>query len=534
MQCGHEKGGLLEEKAGLCPVSVDTVHDGINSGAFGGRFCWAVAGTMCNGKVQGTFAEKRQSCVQCPFYKLVRAEEGSLNIRTKFLKFVRPNSKSAFFKNLTHERIRQGQRFIVQGSAGDTAYIIQQGSCIVLVETSQGMIPVGHRGEGDIVGMISLLTGEPTGFHTEAETDMDVWVITKKEFDCIPDQDPELFSFLTELVADRLDRKGPIAERMIGKYLITDILGRGGYSIVYKGLHTDLRRPVAIKMMRHHFSMQPELMRGFLNEARIIAGLSHVNIVSVFDIEFRYKTIFIVYEYLDGHSLLDMIQSLIKIPPSLALTYLCQIVSALCYAGEKGLVHRDINPSNVIVLPGDRVKLIDFGLAGQVAAQDFTMDGNINYLAPEMLDAEPADFRTDMYSLGVTAFHMITGHLPFVTDDPAKRMTMMKTGDTPDPGKELDHLPEVLREFILKACQRNPDQRFQTPDQAREFLSRGNEPTRNPVFPSAGKKSQNIAFEIDPDREEEFLILLSEFDHRLKTINSRILYSNKELSDDIG
>ena len=522
MQCGREPGGRNAPEAGGCPAAVDTTHDGINSGCCGGRFCWAVAGTLCSGKIQGTFAEKRDSCTQCPFYKQVRAEQGSLNIRTKFLRFVRPYSKSSFFKNLTPERIPQGTRFIIQGTPADTACIIQQGSCILLVEKKTGLYPVGHRGEGDIVGMISLLTGEPSGFHVEAETDMDVWVIRKKEFDQIPDEDPELFTFLTELVADRLDRKGPMAERTIGKYLITDILGRGVYSIVYKGIHTGLERPVAIKMMRHHFSMQPEFMKNFQNEAKIIAGLNHENIIRVFDIETRFKTVFIIYEFLHGEPLTDLIHRLKQIPPRMALVCLEQMVSAMAYAGEKGLVHRDINPSNVIVLSNDRIKLIDFGLAGPIGADDFQMDGNFNYLAPEIFDGEPADFRSDMFSLGLTAFHMVTGHLPFLSDNPSEQMKMMQTRIIPDPGKRVRNLPKILQEFILKSCKKDPDQRFQTPKQAQDFLLNGKPLKGNRPQRSDRTITRTLTFEIGTGREEEFSMLLSEFGRKLSEINSRI------------
>ncbi|MDA8134029.1 MAG: protein kinase [Desulfobacteraceae bacterium] len=105
-----------------------------------------------------------------------------------------------------------------------------------------------------------------------------------------------------------------MAERTIGKYLITDILGKGGYSIVYRGIHSELERPVAVKMMRHHFSMQPEFMRNFQNEAKINAGLNHENIIRVFDIESRFKTVFIIYEFLEGEPLADLIRRLKQNP----------------------------------------------------------------------------------------------------------------------------------------------------------------------------------------------------------------------------
>ncbi|MCP3875131.1 MAG: protein kinase [Desulfobacteraceae bacterium] len=520
MQCGREPGGKNAMELGICPATVDTSHDGINSGVCAGRFCWAVAGTMCSGKIQGSFSEKRQSCTQCHFYNEVRAQEGSLNIRTKFLRFVPPHSQSSILKKLTLKRIRQGERFIRQGEKTQTAYIIQQGACIELVEKKGKLYPVGHRGEGDISGMISLVTSEPMGFHVEAETDMDVWVIKSQDFDNIPKEDPDLFSFLTELVADRFDRKGPIAERIIGKYLITDILGKGGYSIVYKGIHSELERPVAIKMMRHHMSMQKDFMHNFQNEAKLIAKLTHENIVNIFDVEAKYKTLFIIYEYLEGEPLNDLIDRLKTIPSELALYYLIQLASAMAFAAQKGLIHRDINPSNVIVLANDQIKLIDFGLACPAGTDDFQMGGNFNYLAPEQIDGEPADFRSDIFSLGVTAFHMVTGRLPFSEKNPAKLMKKMRTSPIPDPCIFVEDISEKLCLFIKKACQNDPKNRFQTPDQARDFLGMASKSQENVFSESKKKTIKTITFEIDLEKEEEFLIFQKNIKNMVKKSDS--------------
>ncbi len=471
MRCGREPKGRHAKELGICPAAKDISHDGTNSGSCGGRFCWAVAGTLCHGQVQGTFAEKQTSCLACDFYKLVRAQEGSANIRTKFLRFVHPFSTSPILNNLEMVQISRGTRFITQGRQARTAYIIQQGSCLELVENQTGLHPVGHRSEGDIVGMISLVTGEPMGFHVEAETDIDAWAVKKTDFQRIPEQDPELFTFLTELVADRFDHNGPIAERRIGKYLIFDIIGRGGYSIVYKAIHLELEKLVAVKMLRHHLSMNKEFQDNFKNEARLIAGLDHPHIIQVFDITSKYKTVFIACEYLAGRSLEQLITDKEKIRPDHTEAYLNQVLSAMAYAGEKGLVHRDINPANVIVSDNHQIKLIDFGLACPPGTDDSLMGGNFNYLAPELFDGEPADFRSDMFSLGITVFHMVAGHLPYDTTDPVQTMKQIRTVPLPDPGKLVKNLPRHLQEFILKACEKDPDQRFQTPDAAQQWLT---------------------------------------------------------------
>jgi serine/threonine protein phosphatase PrpC len=184
----------------------------------------------------------------------------------------------------------------------------------------------------------------------------------------------------------------------------------------------------------------------------------------------RIKTVFIACEYLTGLSLEEMIARQHHIPPDLARIYLDQLLSAMAYAGNKGLVHRDINPANIMVSKDHQIKLIDFGLACPVGTDDFMMGGNLHYLAPEVFDGEPADFRSDLFSLGITAFHMVTGRLPWDAADSAELMKQIRHQPLPDPGEPVKNLPESLRQFILKACGKDPDKRFQTPEEARKWL----------------------------------------------------------------
>jgi len=470
MRCGREPGGSQAETLGVCPAAADATYTGINSGICGGRFCWAVAGTFCSGRCQGTFAEKRESCLKCDFYNRVQAEEGTANLRTKFLQFVTLNGDSPLFKTLKVRHIRAGERFIRQGDPVGPAYIIQRGACIVLVEKDGMLHPTGHRGEGDIVGIISMLTGEPRTAHVEAETDMEVWVLDEEMFDDLSHADPDLLAFLTELTADRFDSKRPTADRMVGKYLITDIIGRGGYSIVYKGLHTGLQMPVAIKMLRHDLAMDETFLAGFQNEARIIAGFSHENIIKVFDIEERFKTVFIIMEHVEGRSLKEMLEGLQKIPSASTVDYLVQSLAALDYAHRKGILHRDINLTNIFVLNDDRIKILDFGLACPIGTQDFTSFGTPFYMAPEQILSEPLDARTDIYALGITAYQMVTGQHPFPEKPLSALMDLHLNNDLPDPLPLAPGLPEELRRFILKSGRRAPQKRYASAREALEAL----------------------------------------------------------------
>ena len=470
MMCGREPGGKKVSELGVCSAAADASFHGINDGECGGRICWAVAGTLCGGCTQGTFIEKRSSCLDCDFYCMVQEEEGLADRRTKFLQFLQSEDRSPFFEKMTYLHVKAGQRFVVQGQVEDNAYIIQRGSCLVIVEKDGELHPVDHYGEGEIVGGLGILTGEPRRAHVEAETDMDLWVMTRKQFDEITEKDPDLLNFITELVADRLDSHRPTAYRTIGKYVATDIIGRGAFSIVYRGRHHELGLPVVIKMMRHDLALYPDIIENFKNEAKTIAGLNHPNIVKVYDFDERYRTLFIIMEHVAGNSLKEMIQRLRRLPPMLVADFVYQISSALDYAHQQGVIHRDINPSNIIVQPNDQIKILDFGLSCPIGTEDFGNTGTAQYMAPEQIEAAPVDGRTDIYALGITAYEMLTGTLPFQHSDLNALLEMHTTHDVPNPADIVAEIPRELNDFIRKAGKCDPSKRYFTMREAIEEL----------------------------------------------------------------
>ncbi|MBC8178863.1 MAG: protein kinase [Deltaproteobacteria bacterium] len=470
MKCGREPGGNNAKELGICPASNDGSYDGIHSGKNAGRFCWAVAGTFCGGKVQGSFAEKRASCISCEFFQKVQTEEGIADLRTKFLRFVNRGTAAPFLSNLTYRHMKAGERFITQGEVSDTAFIIQRGSCLVIVEKDGELHPVRHLGEGDIVGELTILTGEPQNAHVEAQTDMDLWVLNKAQFEDTTREEPELLDFLTELVANRFDSRRPTADRVIGKYIATEIIGRGGYSIVFKGIDSGLNMPVVIKMMRHDLALEPDFLNDFLNEAKTIASLNHENIIKVYDIEKRFKTVFIIEEYVDGEVLKEMLKRLKTIPPAAAVEFLIQICAGLLYAHQHGIIHRDINPANIIVQPYRPLKILDFGLACPIGAKALDLSGTVFYMAPEQINAKTVDQRTDIYSLGISAYEMLTGKRPFPEENIDALMDIRCKEEIPDPAAIVPDLPEELRGFVLKACRRRPEKRYQDVGEALKDL----------------------------------------------------------------
>jgi serine/threonine protein kinase len=518
-KCGREQGGEKVDALGVCPAALDISFDGINHGKNGGRVCWAIAGTFCEGEIQGAFADKRDSCVNCHFFKMVNSEDEVDETPTKLLKYLVDTKNNSFLGELAYKRVKAGERFLVQGTQEETAYIIQRGTCLSVVEKDGVLHPVGHRGKGDIVGIRALFTGEPRSAHVEAETDLHLWVLNKHQIDNISRSDPELLSLLTEIVASQFDSRRPVADREIGKYVATQIIGRGSYSIVYKAVHKALNMPVAIKMMRHNMVVDSNFTLNFHKEARIIASLNHENILGIYDFEERYKTVFIIMEYLEGESLQDLLQRLRVIPPALAISYIYQICEGLAYAHEKGIIHRDINPANVMVLSNDRIKILDFGLACHLGTVDEHIGGVLAYQAPELLEGEAADQSSDIYALGITAYELVTGNKPF---DDKEILEMFRLGtprEIPDPALFTpDILPE-LRKFILKACQHEQAKRYQSVPEAIETLhSAISQGSKRDSGSSDRGKLTTIILRYDQKQQAALNRLLSEFSIKTNTI----------------
>lgn len=356
--------------------------------------------------------------------------------------------------------VKAGQRFITQGEPGDAFYIIQKGTCAVNVEAVRELSTVARLRKGDIVGEMAILTGEPRSAHVDAECDMHLWRIARSDFDQISRNHPGLRNFLTNLLTKWFDRRTVTAQRKIAKYIITDIIGKGGYSIVYRGLHEALNRPVAIKMLKHDMAMETDFIRNFRNEAKTIANFNHPNIVRVYDIEERYRTLFIIMEHLEGMTLRKMLQKIIKLSPKKIVSYLLQVCAGLAYAHEHNLVHQDIKPGNIFIRTDGRVKILDFGLACPCGSENF-LTGTPFYMSPEQIDCLPIDERSDIYGLGITAFEMVTGQRPFQDKDAWTVMDLHVSQDIPDPAFLVSDIPAGLTEFIRRACARDLNQRYQ-------------------------------------------------------------------------
>lgn len=249
--------------------------------------------------------------------KLISSSDRKFLLNTNLFTNIPHESVTPLLNSLNFRHVKAGERFITQGDEGDRFYIIQNGSCIINLEKDNILNSVARLKTGDIVGEMAVLTGERRSTHVDAETDMDLWSLTRKQFDILSQEFPDLRNFLTEIIVQRFSSSKITANRTIGKYIINEILDQGGWSIVYKGVHSMLNFPVAIKMLKHNMAMDPEFSQKFQHEAQIIARLNHPNIVKVYDIEERYRTIFIMMEFLEGFSLEYLLKNMPRPSPSI-------------------------------------------------------------------------------------------------------------------------------------------------------------------------------------------------------------------------
>ena len=273
-------------------------------------------------------------------------------------------------------------------------------------------------------------------------------------------------------------------KRLDGRYEIHELLGVGGMAVVYRAYDTIDDRMVAIKILKDEFSGNSDFLRRFRNESKAIAVLSHPNIVKVYDVSFGDRIQYIVMEYVDGITLKQYLDQHKEtaVPWKEALHFTTQILWALQHAHEKGIVHRDIKPQNIMLLQDGTIKVMDFGIARFARSETRTMTdkaiGSVHYIAPEQARGDVTDERADIYSVGVMLYEMLTGRLPFEADN-AVSVAIMQLQANPTLPRDINpDIPEGLQEITMKAMQKAPSQRYQS---AAEMLQDIETFRRNPT-----------------------------------------------------
>ena len=247
------------------------------------------------------------------------------------------------------------------------------------------------------------------------------------------------------------------------RYELGPVLGQGGMARVHQGLDRQLGRRVAIKVLAPPFDRDGEFVERFRREARAAAGLSHPNIVAVFDSGSDDGTHFIVTELVEGETLADRVRRDGPMPPADAVAVAVDVARALAAAHARGLIHRDIKPGNVMRLPDGGVKVVDFGIARAAGSDTLTHTGVVLgstvYLSPEQAGGQPVDERADLYSLGCVLYEMLTGHVPFSADTPIATMYRHVNEDAPPPST-IAPVQSELEEVVLRCLEKDPKRRF--------------------------------------------------------------------------
>ncbi len=261
-----------------------------------------------------------------------------------------------------------------------------------------------------------------------------------------------------------------MARKQLGKYDIILRLGRGGMAEVYKAYQASLDRYVAIKLLHPFLADDPEFKDRFEREARNVARLRHPNVVQVYDFEYddESESYYMVMELIEGQTLKDRLTHLgdERMPTREVLRIMRDAVEALAYAHARGMIHRDVKPANLMLDNDGRVVLTDFGIAKIVTGNQFTASGGMvgtpAYMAPEQGLGDAGDERSDLYSLGVILFQLVTGRLPYDAETPLAVILKHLNEPIPMPHDINPLVPPVLEAIILKAMAKDPEERFQS------------------------------------------------------------------------
>jgi len=277
---------------------------------------------------------------------------------------------------------------------------------------------------------------------------------------------------------------------LLDRYEVGRLLGAGGMAEVFEGRDRLLARRVAIKVPLSQHAHDPDFAQRFRREAQAAASLSHPGMVAVYDTGSENGTHFIVMEYVDGRTLKDVIRAEAPLYPDRAAEITADVCAALGAAHARGLVHRDVKPANIMLMPDGRVKLMDLGIAraaaGETVTQTAAMLGTAQYLSPEQAQGQDVDFRSDLYSLGCCLYEMLTGTVPFRGATPVA-IVYRHVREDPSPPRLLNpDVPPSLEAVCLKAMAKRPEDRYQTAAEFRADLERARAGQRTAAGPAAG------------------------------------------------
>jgi len=283
--------------------------------------------------------------------------------------------------------------------------------------------------------------------------------------------------------------------RTVGIYKLIEPLGQGGMGVVYKGVDLMVEREVAIKALRPEIAGQPEILERFRGEAIALARLNHPHIATLYSFFREGDEYFMVMEFVTGRTLESILRESGSFPPALALSIASQVLEAIDHAGSQGILHRDIKPANVMVTPAGQVKVTDFGIARVLGNARLTREGcaygTLEYLAPERIRGQEGDVRSDLYSVGIVLYEMLSRRLPFERNSDYETMRAHLEEAPPSfAALGVTAAPPALEPVILRALAKRAEDRFAS---AAEFRSALAAVAAQPVTVSDGTAAADVA-----------------------------------------
>ena len=319
-----------------------------------------------------------------------------------------------------------------------------------------------------------------------------------------------------------------IGKKLDGRYEITELIGVGGMADVYKATDIIDNKVVAVKILKKEFAENEEFLRRFRNESKAIALLSHPNIVKVYDVGFSDKIQFIVMEYIDGITLKEYIENEKVLTWKDSVHFIIQILRALQHAHDRGIVHRDIKPQNIMLFTDGTIKVMDFGIAKFAREEGRTATdqaiGTVHYISPEQARGDVTDEKSDIYSVGVMLYEMLTGQKPFDTDNPVTVAVMHMQNTAERPRAINPDIPAGLEEIILRAMEKDAENRYQTASD----MIRDIEAFKANTQMTFGYYEEDVPEEEDAD-ETQYAAAVSDAD---ETVVQPIDYDDEDDDDD--
>lgn len=264
------------------------------------------------------------------------------------------------------------------------------------------------------------------------------------------------------------------AGNVVGNYKVIDKIGEGGMGAVFKGIDLMLEREVAIKMLRPELASQPEVVERFRSEAVTLARLNHPNIATLYSFLRQGEDFFMVMEFVRGETLDSLIRRSGAMSCHHAITLFCQALEGIDHAHRMGIVHRDIKPANMMLTEMGTLKVMDFGIARVLGTSRMTKQGNIvgtiEYMSPEQVRGQETDARSDIYSLGILLYEMLTGRVPFSSDSEYDLMKMQIEDAPPPPRVFSNQIPQLVEQAIMRALAKRSEARFQGAGEFRDVL----------------------------------------------------------------